>query len=213
MKSEEEMTVEAATTIVNGGAYFFIDAINPDGTLEKPVYERMGGISAKLRPFRELLKKHVPEILAETALYYSAESYVGGDDKADIMSESAPEKPAVVELSGAAALLAREHIPFRAVHARTQSFDGLKTNNHERRRLSRRGGMREAPRLRQEGRHARRHGRDFALQTRRLDHGELRAGRRPSASTTPGRARRASTTSPSSNASGWSPATAPPRWS
>ena len=30
-KSDEELYLHAATTLANGGAYFFIDAINPDG--------------------------------------------------------------------------------------------------------------------------------------------------------------------------------------
>jgi hypothetical protein len=38
MKSEAELTAEASVTLANAGAYFFIDAINPDGTLEKEVY-------------------------------------------------------------------------------------------------------------------------------------------------------------------------------
>lgn len=35
-KSDEELFLHAATTLANGGAYFFIDAINPDGTLSRP---------------------------------------------------------------------------------------------------------------------------------------------------------------------------------
>lgn len=127
MKSEDELTVEAATTIINGGAYFYIDAINPDGTLEEPTYQRLAKVSARLRPFRDALKKHTPEIHAETALYYSSESYVGGEAKADIMSDAPPEKPAIEELFGSSMVLTRRHVPYRVVHGRSSGFDGLKT--------------------------------------------------------------------------------------
>lgn len=35
VKSDDELFLHALTTLANGGAYFFIDAINPDGTLEE----------------------------------------------------------------------------------------------------------------------------------------------------------------------------------
>lgn len=44
MKSEAELRCEAATTLASGGAYFFIDAINPDGSLLEAVYERLGRV-------------------------------------------------------------------------------------------------------------------------------------------------------------------------
>lgn len=51
-KSDEELYLHAATTLANGGAYFFIDAINPDGTLNEHFYKRLGKIVRKLEPFR-----------------------------------------------------------------------------------------------------------------------------------------------------------------
>lgn len=127
MKSEAELTAEAATTLANGGAYFFIDAINPDGTLEEDVYKRLGSVSSKLKPFADALKRHVPEIHAGKALYYSPASYVGDKTEGNIMSPLPPEMSAVKELTGTATLLTQAHIPFRIVHAQSESFDGLDT--------------------------------------------------------------------------------------
>ena len=128
MKSEDELAVEAATTLINGGAYFYIDAINPDGTLEEPTYQRLENVSARLLPFKEALKKHVPEILAETALYYSPDSYISGGGGGETGELNwGPKQEAVAELAGTARVLTSKHVPFRVVHARTPNFDGLKT--------------------------------------------------------------------------------------
>ncbi len=127
MKSEAELKVEAATTLANGGAYFFIDAINPDGTLEEEVYKRLGKVSAALKPFSDTVKRHVPEIFADKALYYSSSAYVDSKTVADVMSALPPEKPAVEELSGTSLLLTQSHIPYRSVNAQTESLAGLNT--------------------------------------------------------------------------------------
>ncbi len=126
MKSESELAAEAATTLANGGAYFFIDAINPDGTLEPDVYERLGAVSRTLRPFTEAVKRHRPVSAADKAVYYSSAAYVDESVVSDIASPHAGKPPAD-ELSGVAVLLARAHIPFRAVTSDTTDFSGLNT--------------------------------------------------------------------------------------
>ena len=52
-KSDEEMFASAASTLAHGGVYFFIDAINPNGTLQESFYSRLGKVSAKLKPFKD----------------------------------------------------------------------------------------------------------------------------------------------------------------
>jgi len=126
MKSEAELTAEAATTLANAGAYFFIDAINPDGTLENDVYERLGGVARKLAPFTAAVKRHQPVIAADKAFYYSSAAYVDESTSADIMSPSGG-KPAADEMSAAAVVLTRAHIPFRAVTSATPDYSGLNT--------------------------------------------------------------------------------------
>lgn len=127
MKSEAELTAEASVTLANAGAYFFIDAINPDGTMEDEVYERLGRVSKKLLPFTETVKRHIPSIVADKALYYSSAAYVDENAVADIMSDTPSGNPAVEELSGTSVFLTRAHIPFRIVSNEAQSFDLLNT--------------------------------------------------------------------------------------
>ena len=126
MKSEAELTAEAATTLANAGAFFFIDAINPDGTLEREVYERLGAVTGKLRPFTQTVKRHQPVIAADTAFYYSSAAYVDENANTDIMSPGGG-KPAVDEMHGTSIVLTRSHIPFRAVTSATEDYSGLNT--------------------------------------------------------------------------------------
>lgn len=126
MKSEAELTVEAATTLANSGAYFFIDAINPDGTLEDEVYERLASVSRSLRPFTEAVKKHRPVMVADTALYYSSAAYVDEAVTSGIMSPTSGN-PVVDELLGTSIVLTRSHMPFTAVTSKTDCYAGLKT--------------------------------------------------------------------------------------
>jgi hypothetical protein len=121
MKSEAEMCCEAATTLANGGAAFFIDAINPDGTLEQTVYERLGKVIASLTPFTKKLKDLQPVITASTGIYLSMVSHI--DEKLN----GTPIKllvdnpwqynatPPVEELMGVSTLLAQTHHPYRVV--------------------------------------------------------------------------------------------------
>jgi hypothetical protein len=127
MKSEAELTAEASETLANAGAYFFIDAINPDGTLEKDVYERLGTVSKKLAPFTEAVKRHKPEIVADKALYYSSASYVDELKDAEIMTNPPCEIPAVKEVSGTSVVLTRAHIPFKVITGETEKLDDLDT--------------------------------------------------------------------------------------
>lgn len=126
MKSLAELTAEAATTLANAGAYFFIDAINPDGTLEDDVYQRLGQVAQNLKPFTQAVKKHRPEMAADTAMYYSASAYVSGAESSAIMSPSS-SIPSVEEASGTSVILTRNHRPFRAITNETENYHGLNT--------------------------------------------------------------------------------------
>ena len=52
-KSNDELFIHALTSLANAGAYFFIDAINPDGSLEKNFYQELGKTVKRLEPFKQ----------------------------------------------------------------------------------------------------------------------------------------------------------------
>jgi hypothetical protein len=121
MKSEAELRCEAATTLANGGAAFFIDAINPDGTLEASVYERLGKVSTSLAPFVKILKTYQPILTANTGIYLSMLSHI--DEKMNgtpikLMVDNPWQysmTPPVEEMTGVSTILTQMHHPYCVV--------------------------------------------------------------------------------------------------
>lgn len=135
MKSAEELFCSAVTTLAHGGAYCFIDAINPDGTLESSIYERLGEVSAKARPFTDTIKRLMPDIQAEVGLYFSMESnddeqlngmpLIEFSQKANNM-EAERFVPTVKELLGTAVVLGKCNIPYKVITPGSK-LNGLST--------------------------------------------------------------------------------------
>jgi hypothetical protein len=120
MKSTETLACEAATTLASGGAYFFIDAINPDGTLVEAVYRRLGEVSASLAPFVAALREHRPVLAADTALYFSMQSQINPARNDLPLRDIGGTfdhmlNPSYEEMLGTSLILTRAHIPFRVV--------------------------------------------------------------------------------------------------
>jgi hypothetical protein len=131
MKSEQTLTCEAATTLANGGAYFFIDAINPDGTLVQAVYQRMGQVSRRLAPFVAVLRAHRPVLEADTGLYFNMQAQVDPRKNGLALREVGGTfghmlNPSYEEMLGASVVLTRAHLPFRVLRP-GDSLDGLRT--------------------------------------------------------------------------------------
>jgi hypothetical protein len=136
MKSAAELTCEAATTLANGGAYFFIDAINPDGTLEVNVFDRLGKVSQTLAPFTRKMEELNPVLSADTGLYFSMPSHVeekmNGAKLGELFDKGGvwnaiTTGPAMDEMSGESIILTHLHRPFRVVASDRLDLEGLKT--------------------------------------------------------------------------------------
>jgi hypothetical protein len=71
MKPEALLEAKAAAAVADNAAFIFIDAIDPIGTLNPKVYDRMGRIFGRLMPYyAELGGRRV----ADVAVYYSLDS-------------------------------------------------------------------------------------------------------------------------------------------
>jgi hypothetical protein len=130
MKSEAELRCEAATTLANGGAYFFIDAINPDGTLTEAVFERLGRVSSDLLPFTTKIKQHQAVLNADTGLYFSMLSFIDlsvtGTSLRSLASQTA-STPTYDEMLGASVILTRAHRPFIVIRDGEGDLEKLKS--------------------------------------------------------------------------------------
>lgn len=129
MKSEAMLRCEAATTLASGGAYFFIDAINPDGTLSDAVYERLGRVSSSLAPVAAKMKQHRPVLTADTGLYFSMLSLIepaaNGKPLRGLATSSIT--PGYEEMLGTSIVLTQAHRPFIVVRNAEGDLNRLKT--------------------------------------------------------------------------------------
>jgi len=135
-KSDEELFLSALTTLASGGAYFFIDAINPNGTLEEPFYKRLGKINRELAPFRNEVGHFSGRLSAETGLYFSMiscmDSKLNGRkfmeyDGGRANNLEARKNAVLDECLGSAEILNRLHIPWKILTDRSKDFTGLKS--------------------------------------------------------------------------------------
>ena len=135
-KCDEELILSALTTLAGGGAYFFIDAINPDGTLDGSFYDRLKKINEYLTPYREIVKKNRFHITGNVGLYFSMVSCVDINLNGTELDRYTPgsssnmsvRKNAVLdETLASAELLTEMHIPYRVVTDSTIDYSGFKT--------------------------------------------------------------------------------------
>jgi len=135
MKAEEEMRCEVALTLANAGAFFFIDAINPDGTLVKDVYDRIGKVTAFARPFAEKIRELQPTHFANVGIYFSMPSHIDTRENGINLRDQAAgsgnmtpstEYPPIKELLGTARALSTANIPYRVIPGERHDLAGLK---------------------------------------------------------------------------------------
>ncbi len=115
LKSEHMMLVEALATTAHGGAFLFIDAIDPRGSVNPGVYERVARVFQETGSYEEFLGGAPVE---DVAIYYSDDSRVFPGDNGTALQEAisrTPQLPHLRAVTGAAKLLQSAHIPFGVV--------------------------------------------------------------------------------------------------
>lgn len=120
-KSDDELYLSALTTFANAGACFFIDAINPDGTLEEKFYRRLAEITKRLEPFRKTLTFHQPRTVSDVGIYFSLRSCIDHSIDKVALKEFRDQYTEMVQLAnpvlgeslGFAKMLNRCGIPFK----------------------------------------------------------------------------------------------------
>lgn len=135
MKSEDELFLHAGTTLANAGAYLFIDGINPDGTLVESTYKALNRINKRLKVFRDCIKDHRPELIADCGLYFSMASCVELTLKpaelknlnSRVSNMAVSRNVLVEELTGTAAVLCKMKIPYRVITDADKDLSQLKT--------------------------------------------------------------------------------------
>ena len=116
-KSLSQMEMHAFLAPAHAAAFMFIDAIDPTGTLNPAVYDRIGSIFSKMKPYEEFLGG---ELTADVAIYVSAESRFDFRDTGDVAKSSERSDNMatlfagahMTAVMGAAQSLQESHVPY-----------------------------------------------------------------------------------------------------
>jgi len=112
VKSKEMLEVHTYLAMAHGGAFFFIDAIDPAGTLHARVYETMGEIFAKSKHYEPYLGG---ELCQDVAVYFSLDSKMDFADNGKYANTIPTTIPHLDAALGAARTLRENHIPFGVI--------------------------------------------------------------------------------------------------
>ncbi len=119
IKPFDMLNLENYLALSNGGAFFFIDAMDPEGTMNERVYETMGEI---FKDSKEYEKYIGGEICADVAIYSSNNSFIDLDDNGKKV-KPVPDPiftketlPAHISASVSATRVLKEHhIPYTVI--------------------------------------------------------------------------------------------------
>ena len=113
LKSFEQMKTQAFSATIFSSPFLFIDAINPAGTVNPAVYERIGEIYAETARYEPYLGG---EPVEDIAVYFSSDSKMdfaeNGTKPGGLPSNSYPHLDAV---RGACRILQQAHVPFGVI--------------------------------------------------------------------------------------------------
>jgi len=117
LKSEELLRAKASACMADGGAFVFIDAIDPVGTLNPTVYERMGRVFRQAAPYQPFLGG---QMVQDVAVYLSTASKFDPADSGKAVDDPhlSARLPHVEAALGACQALIAQHIPYGVITKR-----------------------------------------------------------------------------------------------
>jgi len=117
LKSRELLTAKASASLADGGAFVFIDSIDPLGTLNRAAYERMGAVFGGMEGYEQDLGGKPCQ---DVAVYLSTESKCDFADNGRPVDGPGPSgrTPHVDAAFSAARSLIDNHIPWGVVTQR-----------------------------------------------------------------------------------------------
>ncbi|RAP78412.1 beta-galactosidase trimerization domain-containing protein [Paenibacillus montanisoli] len=112
IKSKALLETKVSMALANGGAFLFIDAIDPVGTFRHEVHATMGDIFKNTEKYLPYLGG---ELCQEAAIYFSTESKMTFDDNGKPVMKASGKSPHLDALMQTTGALIRHNIPFGVV--------------------------------------------------------------------------------------------------
>ena len=114
LNARELLRSKAYACLADGGAFVFIDAIDPDGTLQPAAYERMAPIFREMAPYEAHLGG---QMIQDVGVYLSTESKHDPADNGKAVDDPtlSIEMPHVSAALGACRALIAAHVPYGVI--------------------------------------------------------------------------------------------------
>ena len=112
LKSKEMLELHTYLTLAHNGAFLFIDAIDPVGTLNPKVYETMGQIFARSKDYEPYLGG---SMCRDVGVYFSLDSKMDLADSGKPVDAAGWSVPHLDAALGASRILRENHIPFGVI--------------------------------------------------------------------------------------------------
>jgi len=109
IKSKELLKAQTYSALAYNGAFLFIDAIDPVGTLNKDVYKEMGEIFEETKKYE---KYSGGKLCQDIGIYFSFESNISFADNGRKSADTSRRQPHLEAVLGAAKSLLNSHIPY-----------------------------------------------------------------------------------------------------
>lgn len=114
-KPTEQLRTEIAITLAHNGAFFFIDAIDPVGTLDRRVYAIMGQLYGEVRQYEPYLDC-TNQLCEDVAVYLNFESMINpAAENGQPVTEEGKGLPLLEEIQSLNRTLTRYHLPFGVI--------------------------------------------------------------------------------------------------
>jgi hypothetical protein len=112
LKSREMLELHACLALAHNGAFLFIDAIDPVGTLNPRVYGLMGEVFGRTKHYEPYLGGSMCQ---DVAVYFSLDSKMDTADSGKEVGAGGWRAPHLDAALGAAKTLRESHIPFGVI--------------------------------------------------------------------------------------------------
>lgn len=113
-KTEAELTAQRCSALANQASFVFIDAIDPIGTIDKRIYEKMGEIFEQNKLFEDTLSADY-QLLADVGLVLTKDSMINIDENGKSIEEASITIPHLKAVYNMAEALIDRNILFDVV--------------------------------------------------------------------------------------------------
>lgn len=111
IKDKSEILMQAFTSLLCGGSFLFIDAIDPDGSLNENLYRMMGEVKSELEPFFKTVD-HNAKVLRDVAVYINFDSSTSRESEGNDIARLGAYQKTEAKLGRINEALSRAHIDY-----------------------------------------------------------------------------------------------------